>query len=156
MLSFLKDLLSVEEAPAPEAMSESERVRVATCVLLLEVAKADDSFTADEQEYIVASVRERFGLSAEGTAELLDLSESAREESFDLWKFTHALNEACSMPEKQEIIEQVWRVIYADGVLDAHEDYLVHKLAKLLNLKHSLLIEAKMKVLNEIRGEAGK
>src|SRR5690606_16761152 len=50
------------------------------------------------------------------------------------------------------ILREVWRVIYADGTLDGHEDYLVHKLAKLLNLNHPMLIEAKMAVLREIRG----
>ena len=53
--------------------------------------------------------------------------------------------------EEMEVIEEVWRVIFADGTLDGHEDYLVHKLAKLLNLTHPQLIEAKMKV----RGESG-
>jgi len=46
------------------------------------------------------------------------------------------------------IIEEVWRVIYADGTLEAHEDYLVHKLAKLLNLNHPQLIKMKMKAKN--------
>ena len=56
---------------------------------------------------------------------------------------------ASSPAEKRQIIEEVWRVIYADGALDAHEDYLVHKLAKLLNLNHPQLIEAKMTVKGE-------
>jgi uncharacterized tellurite resistance protein B-like protein len=36
--------------------------------------------------------------------------------------------------------------VYADGKLDKHEDYLVHKLANLLRLTHKQLIEAKLKV----------
>jgi len=40
----------------------------------------------------------------------------------------------------------VWDVVYADGKLDKHEDYLVHKLAALLRLTHKQLIEAKLKV----------
>jgi hypothetical protein len=38
---------------------------------------------------------------------------------------------------------------YTDNLLDAHEDYLVHKLARLLNLDHRELIEAKMKILGQ-------
>jgi uncharacterized tellurite resistance protein B-like protein len=45
------------------------------------------------------------------------------------------------------VIETVWRVVYSDGILDKHEDYLVHKLADLLHLKHSELIDAKLKIL---------
>ncbi|MCP4642028.1 MAG: hypothetical protein GY851_16415, partial [bacterium] len=51
-----------------------------------------------------------------------------------------------------QIIEEVWRVIFADGRLDGHEDYLVHKLARLLNLNHPQLIAAKVKVMEESKG----
>ena len=45
-------------------------------------------------------------------------------------------------------IEMIWQVAYADGRLDSHEDYLVHKLATLLRLDHKQLIEAKLKILH--------
>src|SRR3989338_8890693 len=44
--------------------------------------------------------------------------------------------------EKIKVIETVWKVVYADGKLDMHEDYLVHKLSKLLKLSHKQLIDA--------------
>ncbi len=54
--------------------------------------------------------------------------------------------------ERKLIMEEVWSVIYADGTLDSHEDYLVHKLANLLRLRHSEMIEAKVKALKQLRG----
>jgi hypothetical protein len=36
-----------------------------------------------------------------------------------------------------------------DGRLDKHEDYLMHKLSKLLNLYHGQLIDAKLRVLKD-------
>ena len=39
----------------------------------------------------------------------------------------------------------IWRVAYADGTIEKHEDYLVHKLARLLRLTHKQLIETKLK-----------
>ena len=56
------------------------------------------------------------------------------------------------MEEKQQIVEETWRVIYADGTLDGHEDFLVHKVSRLFNMTHGMLIDAKMRVLQEIRG----
>jgi len=47
------------------------------------------------------------------------------------------------------VIELVWKVIYADGKLDKYEDHLAHQLAKMLNLTHKQLIDAKMKIKNE-------
>jgi uncharacterized tellurite resistance protein B-like protein len=42
------------------------------------------------------------------------------------------------------IVEIIWKIAYADGKLDKHEDYLAHKLGKLLRLNHKQLIEAKL------------
>ena len=43
--------------------------------------------------------------------------------------------------------------LYADGVLDKFEDYLMRRLVKLLGLSHSQMIEAKVKVLDEVGRE---
>lgn len=147
---FLESFFS-KDGPAPEAIPDPARVRVATCVLLLEVARADDELSPEERNRIVSILRDRFSLSEEDAQELVAASKETREESYDLWKFTHQINEAYAPAEKVRIIEEVWRVIYADGALGAHEDYIVHKLAKLLNLDHNQLIAAKMKVREEMR-----
>ena len=54
------------------------------------------------------------------------------------------------MEEKLQVIELVWEIAYADGLLDKHEDYLVHKLADLLRLTHQQLIEAKLKAKSTV------
>ncbi len=51
------------------------------------------------------------------------------------------------MEDKTRLMEMVWRVVYADGKLDKHEDYLVKKMARLLHIRHSEMINAKLKVL---------
>jgi uncharacterized tellurite resistance protein B-like protein len=42
-------------------------------------------------------------------------------------------------------LEEIWRIVYADGELSGHEDSLVHKLSFLLGLTHKQLIDAKLK-----------
>ncbi|MDZ4861671.1 MAG: TerB family tellurite resistance protein [Candidatus Hydrogenedentes bacterium] len=139
-------------APAADTSQEThaERLRLATCVLLLEVAGADNEFSPGECEHIVTTLKKRFSLSQEDAEELLNTAEARRAESFDLWKFTNTVNAACNNDEKQEILREVWRVIFADGNLDGHEDYMIHKLAKLMNLTHPQLIKAKLAVREEI------
>ena len=138
------------DAPALEA----DRVPLATCVVLLEVAQADDEFSAEESEHVLEVLRERFALSGEDAEELIRTAQAEREGSVDLWHFTHAINEGCSRDEKLATIEHVWGIIYADGTLTKHEDWIAHKLAKLLNLDHKELIDAKLRVLNAQRGKA--
>ncbi len=128
---------------------DAGRIQVATCALLLQMAKSDDEFSDAERDTIVGLLKENFGLSNELAAELLNLSNKELEESIDLWQFASLIRKNYSLEEKIKVIETIWRVIYADGKLDPHEDYLVHKLSKLLGLTHKQLIDAKLRVSRE-------
>lgn len=151
MLGRILDVFSGKQ-DVPE-VGKKERLESATCVLLLEVAGADNEFSPEECEHIIKTLRTRFALSQEQAEELIEAANTRRAQSFDLWKFTNEINETCTVEEKKDILAEVWRVIYADGVLSAHEDYIAHKLGRLLNLTHPDLINAKMQVLEELRGQ---
>lgn len=141
-----------ETAPLEQEDDSEERLKIATCVLLLEVALADDEFAPEEREQLLNALRDRFSLEADDAEELLDAAHKSRENSIDLWQFTNRINQMCDGPEKIRIIEEVWRIICADKAMDGHEDHIAHRLAKLLNLTHRELIGAKLKVLAEFRG----
>ena len=142
-------LKRVEVEKELQEQTEAERLQVATCIILLEVAKSDDEFSSIEKATVGAILKKKFDLSAEAAEELIKVASREREESVDLWEFTNLINENYSKEEKRRIVESAWRVIYADEKLDSYEDYFVHKLAKLLQLDHSDLIEAKLKVKYE-------
>jgi len=144
-------LKQIFKAKEENAAPDPRRIALATCVLLLEAARADDEFADVERSHILDTLSRRFDLSQAEAEELIDASLAERDQSADLWHFTHTINEHCTREEKTRIIEEIWRVIYADGTLDAHEDYLIHKLAKLLNLSHPELINAKLTILKETR-----
>jgi uncharacterized tellurite resistance protein B-like protein len=149
MLKKLMELLAPRETPG--ASPERQEAHVATCVVLLEAAMADDEFTEDERASVVAAMRRRFALSEDEAREVMAEADAIRRDSLDLWQFTHAINESLAPEEKVAVIEEVWRVVYADGVLTGHEDHLLHKLGKLLNLNHKQFIGAKLKVIGETR-----
>ena len=69
-------------------------------------------------------------------------------ESVDLWQFARLINENYSREEKIAIIEVLWKVVFVDGKMDKYEDYLMHKMVKLLRLSHKELIDAKLKILH--------
>ena len=141
---------------APDAPATRPAIcyRLATCVILIEAASVDNEYTEEERIHILDTMKRKFGASDEEAAELLEAAHHAREASSDLWKFTNQVNAAFSVQEKLEVVEQVWRIFYTDGSLDGHEDHLAHKLQSLLNLNHPQLIQAKLKVLGELRGQA--
>jgi uncharacterized tellurite resistance protein B-like protein len=144
----LKKTLLKKEHPnsPPQILDEQERIQIATCVILIEIAKSDNAFSSIEKATIEAILKKEFQISKEAIEDLVKIAKTKREESIDLWEFTHLINENYSKEEKKNIVEAAWKVIYADEKLDSYEDHLVHKLARLLRLDHSDLIEAKLKV----------
>ena len=105
----------------------------------------DGEFTESEREYVISILNRDFALSDEHATLLLEAAHSELKESIDLWHFTNLINQNYSLEEKLQIIETIWRIAYTDGRLDKHEDYLVHKLARLLRLNHKQLIDAKLR-----------
>jgi len=132
---------------ADQGSTESHDVRIAVCALFLEMANADGEFSASERDHVVSLLKRQYGLSGGHVADLMEASQKGLQDSIDLWQFTNLINQNYSRDEKTRIIETVWQIVYTDGRLDKHEDYLVHKLAKLLRLTHKDLIDAKLKVL---------
>ncbi|MFB0565964.1 MAG: TerB family tellurite resistance protein [Candidatus Aminicenantaceae bacterium] len=149
----LKKILQKRGEPGVEfsEQDELERIQLATCVVLLEVAKSDDEFSSVEETTITSILKKEFQIPAEAIEELLEVSGKKREESVDIWEFTNLINKNYSKEERMRIIECAWKIIYADEKLNRYEDHFVHKLAKLLRLRHHELIDAKMKVLDKIR-----
>lgn len=154
MVDFIKKALSKtqqndDDAGKAGGSTREDDLRVATCALFLELANIDDEFSEEERASILNIIRTEYGLPEDQALQLARRSMSELEGSIDLWKFTNLINENYSEPEKQHVVELLWRVIYADGKLDQHEDYLVHKVSKLLRLSHKQMIAAKLKVLHD-------
>lgn len=149
MLNRIKALL--DSGPQAEQGAERDRIQVATCVLLLEMAHSDGEFQQMEAVVVRDLLQHKFDLSAEALDELIAYAQQERRESLDLYQFARRINENFSLDEKLEVMDVLWRIIYADGVLDKYEDYLVRKLATLLKLSHRQMIEAKVRVLDDLR-----
>ncbi|MFH1843078.1 MAG: TerB family tellurite resistance protein [bacterium] len=151
---FFDKQIAVEPGQQKATTREAElRLRVATCALLLEAAHADDDFSADEEQMIHELIRQRFQISAAAADMLIGLAGQERQESTDLYQFTRLIGQKFDRSQKLAILEQLWRVVYSDGLLEAHEDALMHKLNNLLGLKHQELIALKLRVKKELGGQ---
>lgn len=129
---------------------DQHRLRVATCVLLLEVAHADDEFSTEERAKIDGMIGARFKLDDSETQDLLELAEKERKAGGDLFQFARLVNESYSRARRLAIVELLWEVVYSDGVLEAHEDALMHKLGTLLGVRHEELMAVKLSVRKKL------
>ena len=136
-----------QESQVGQASQEHD-IRVATCALLVELARIDEKFTQAEMNTILSILKDKYGLAGEHADALIAEAEKELDNSVDLWQFANLINQNYSNEEKIEIIETLWQVVYVDGKMDAYEHYLMNKLKNLLRLSHNQLIDAKLKVLN--------
>jgi uncharacterized tellurite resistance protein B-like protein len=128
--------------------SKEDRVKIATCVLLLEMANADGVFSHSEGGKLREILQNDLKLPPDEIEEILSIAEREREESVDLWAYTNLINEHFTDADKQRLVEMIWELAYVDDRLDQYEDYLVHKLGNLLHVKHEDLIAAKLKAID--------
>jgi uncharacterized tellurite resistance protein B-like protein len=148
MIDLVKGLFAKSQGagPADQGKTASHDIRLAVCALFLEMANIDGEFSGSERDHVISLLKRQYNLPDEHIPELMEASKKELKGSIDLWQFTNLINQNYSRQEKIQIIEMVWEIVYADGRLDQHEDYLVHKLAKLLRLTQKDLIDAKLKV----------
>jgi uncharacterized tellurite resistance protein B-like protein len=150
MMDFIRKIIGSPPADSGtrEHTSGLDDVRVAMCALLLEMAHSDGEFSDSERTYVAEILRREFDLSDESTGELMAEARRQLDESTSLWRFTNVLNQNVSKDYRLQVVEMIWRLIYADGRLSHHENYLVHKFQKMLRLTHRELIDAKLRVLH--------
>ncbi|MCP4671331.1 MAG: TerB family tellurite resistance protein [Desulfobacula sp.] len=123
---------------------------LALTVLLLDAAHADGECSEEEKEHLVTTLVTNFGIARQEVDTLLADRDKERKEYAGLFRYTRFINENFSEQQKIDIVESAWRIILLDGHLEAHEDHFIHKLATLLNLSHSDLIDAKLRARKQL------
>ena len=121
-------------------------LRVATALLLIEVAKADYAEELAEDEVLLSSLKQFFALDDAAAALLLEEARGTADRAVELQQFTRRLHEQLSIAEKHRVVEMLWQVALADSRLDKHEDHLVRRIAELLYVSHSDLIRIRNRV----------
>lgn len=140
---------SSTETKGQSGTSAGHDIRVATCALFVEMSQIDGEFHGSEGEHIMGMLTGRYGLSHEYAGEITRLAREELDGSIDLWRFTNLINQNYTREEKIQVVELMWGLVFADGHLSDHENYLMHKLGKMLRLSHRELINAKLAVLNK-------
>ncbi len=144
LFAWLKD----GEAALPHGGDE---LQLAVAALLLEAAVVvDGDFDPQEREIVRRLLQRCFSLSTEDAQLLIAAAERRVEMSAQLFGFTSTVNSRVNRERKIEIIEMLWEVAYADGVLDPLEDTLLRRIAGLIDVSDHERGEAKRRVLQRL------
>ena len=132
-----------EARPSPAAQ---EKLHVAACALLLELAHADDEFADIERNHIEAVLQRHFGLAPQVAKELMELAEAERSNAIDLFQFTTLIRNGYDLGQKTLLAEIMWGLVLTDGQIARHESYMLRKIASLLDLEPGYLASARRRV----------
>jgi uncharacterized tellurite resistance protein B-like protein len=145
MLRALKAFLG-RDAEATVVSTRERELKLATAVLLVEVARADFTEQGLEIETVTGLLEQHLGISRAETEALVAEARSEADTQATLQGFTRQLHEELDREEKLRILEMLWRVALSDGTLEKHEDHLIRKVAGLLYVSHSDLIRVRNRV----------
>ena len=128
-------------------VDEQHIMHLASAALLLEVSRADFDIQDEELESIANSLTARFNFSDQEAENLIELARTEQDSHVSIHPFVKIINDGCSAEEKNLLMEDLWRVAYADDKLDKYEEYQLRKIADLLYISHSMFIKTKHKVV---------
>jgi uncharacterized tellurite resistance protein B-like protein len=133
MLDRLKKMFGADATGADSPGHHSvDDLHLAAAVLLVETARMDEAIGEDERNMIVEMVRSRFELSDEAVESVVELADQVAHDAVELSRFTNRIRDDFDHEERIEMIEMLWRVVYADGVVHDHEANLLRRVAGLL------------------------
>ena len=131
---------------AKEGDEEKETAaRVAAAALLFEAAMSDYQLDDVERQTIKDLIIEQFNLDRTDAMTLIALAESQAKEATGLHGFTTLINQNWSETERVNLMEKMWRVVYADGRLDDHELHLMRKIQRLLHIPQVDYVAGKLR-----------
>ena len=112
---------------------ESYEFRYAAAALLVACSKSDFDEDPEEEKVIIEILRETFKVSTTTLESLLQMAGAASEED-NLIDITNMVNEYYSEKDKHFLLENLWRVAYADGRLDRYEELFIDRIAAMIQL----------------------
>ena len=146
MIKNLKSYLDnfFQESPN-ENVPHKNKIELATAVLMIEISLADENTGDEEYKTIKKILLEKFDLDETKIDTLISLAEDEVDHTVSLHEFAETINNELSAIEKTNIIENLWRVAYADAYIHKYEEYNIRKIADLLHVSHSDYIKTKLK-----------
>jgi len=127
--ALFENIKSDNSASHKAAFSDKD---LAAAVILVEAACMDGRLDDVERATIDNILKNRFSLNGEEARELFTAAQSAQEDATHLMRFTRTLKDNYAEAERIALIEMMWEVALADGVVHDYEDSLIRRVAGLL------------------------
>lgn len=155
-MPFKSLLERLRHAPAPAPSSQPyPRKELAVAALLIEAAQIDRRVSQEERLAVARLVRERFALPDDEAVRVLELATGELAAALDDWVFTQAVREGFPEDDREDILEMIWEVVYADGQLARFEGLFMQRMVESLGVGASAADRARERAFART-GSAGE
>lgn len=150
MIDALKSLFRGAKGPRTELPLD-----VCVAALLIEAARADGFYDADERAAVLRLLQDMLDLSPAEAAALHDRADAEQGSAADMVRFTRVIKMAMEEDQRVQVMQALWHVVLVDHDRDPHENALLRHLAPLLGVddRHSVTARRRaMATLGEPEG----
>lgn len=139
--NYIDSLLVAESTDDTE-----DRLQIATTALLIEMMRQDNIERNAERKLIMKLIRSSFPISEDEAETLYQLAAKELDAAVDYYQFTKLIARHFTPQQKITVIENLWKVAFADHALDALEEHMVRRIAGLIHVSHRDFIRTKYQV----------
>ena len=141
-----------DSGPPPGGRFDDNDYRLAAAALLVHTAGIDGNVSEEERDKLHDVIKQRFKLDDADTDELIAEATAAEQRSIDLFKFTSRINRALDHKGRARVVEMMWQIVCADGVITEFEDNLIWRAADLLGISRDERIALRERVTASNQG----
>lgn len=139
---MLKSLKELFKPGAPRQEPSEHDLRLAAATLMFELIRSDGRVDKVELIYMNEILQREFKLDEEEVEELFKQAKETAHEAISLQGFTRQICDTWGNSKRVKLLEYLWMLALADDNIDPHERHLVRKVAGLLYLNETEIIQA--------------
>ena len=145
MLEKIKSLFFKTSEEKTAEVQVAQTIDKTCASLIIEVALADKVFDESEINLLKNMLLETYSLKLDDANELVANAEKTVNESTSLYGYTREVNDNFDYQSKLDLLDQLWRMAFADGNIDKYEEHVVRKISDLIHISHNDFIQSKLR-----------
>lgn len=118
-------------------------VELTACVLAYEVARSDGDVSKLELRILLEEIKKIANKINKSEEQILGIIKEHSKNSVSFYEFIADINKYYSKRDKLLLIQFLWKIAYADNILEINEERLVRRVAELINIKHIEVLKIK-------------
>lgn len=121
-------------------------IELTASILAYEVARTDGDVSELELDVLLTEVEVIASKAGKSKDQIFKIIKEFSDTSISFHEFIEDINNEYSKDQKLSLIEFLWRVAFADSILEAQEEKLIRRIADLIHIKDIEVLKLKDKI----------